>query len=251
MCTVTALPGAVLAPHRGGGRLRIVFSRDERRSRRRALPPTIVCAGGRRVLMPLDADAGGTWIAASEAGLVFALLNATDHASHGAVSSAPPWTGRVTRGSIIPELADAHGLDDVAVRAAALDPARYAPFTLLCSTAAERLEVRSNGRTLSMARRATGGPWLRTSSSLGDCRVIAPRRRLFDAWFREPPFDRTTQDGYHRHRWQEHPEVSVLMNRPDARTVSITTVELGPEGPSMIYEEVANGEDEEQPAADR
>jgi hypothetical protein len=235
MCTVTALPGDVLAAGPSRMALRLVFSRDERRARRAALPPSIVGVDGRRVLMPVDAEAGGTWVAASDAGLVFALLNVTDHVSPGRVSRAPAWPGRATRGAIIPSLAGATSLDEVAARAGAIDPTCYAPFSLLCTCATGRLEVRSNGRTLSAARHADNGPWLRTSSSLGDRRVIEPRRRLFHAWFRRPPFDRVTQDGFHRHWWPAHRELSVLMDRPDACTVSITTVEIGPDGPRMSY----------------
>jgi hypothetical protein len=239
MCTLTAIPGRLLAEGDAGpANVRVVFSRDERRLRRPARPPIETTIGGRRVLMPLDGAAGGTWIAASDAGLVFALLNVTDHVSAGPVSTAPAWPGRVSRGAIIPAMAGAADLDEATAAARAIDAADHAPFALLCVSTAERLELRSDGQRLTLARQPMSHPWMRTSSSLGDARVAGPRRRLFDAWCRHPPIDAASQDRFHRHCWAERRELSVLMERPDARTVSITTVECGPGEVRMAYDEV-------------
>jgi hypothetical protein len=46
------------------------------------------------------------------------------------------------------------------------------------------------------------------------------------------------QDEFHRYTIPGRAEVGVLMSRPDARTVSITTVETGPAGVQMQYEPV-------------
>ncbi|HRC86033.1 MAG TPA: NRDE family protein, partial [Thermoanaerobaculia bacterium] len=50
-------------------------NRDESRSRRQALPPRRAEQDGVAYLAPVDADAGGTWIAANELGVTLTLLN--------------------------------------------------------------------------------------------------------------------------------------------------------------------------------
>lgn len=55
--------------------LHVGFNRDELHTRRPALPPAVALQAGVRTLTPTDADAGGTWIGATERGLVVALLN--------------------------------------------------------------------------------------------------------------------------------------------------------------------------------
>lgn len=238
MCTLTSIPGRYLGESSGAPVLRIAFSRDERRTRPAARPPAVCDVEGRRVLMPVDPQGGGTWIAVTDAGLVLAVLNVTAHVSEGAVSMAPPWPGRVSRGRIIPSLADARDVDDVERRVARLEPANYAPFHFVCAAEGVRLDARADGTRLRVRRTATIHPWMRTSSGLGDGRVIGPRRRLFETWFRDPPFAREAQDDFHRHYWEADRPASVMMSRPDARTVSITTVEVGKGAMAMRYEVV-------------
>ena len=72
------------------------------------------------------------------------------------------------------------------------------------------------------------------SSGLGDRRV-APRLGLFNALVRpvvtgEIAAVREAQDAFHRHTWKSRRNISVMMTRKDARTVSVTTVEVAPGG---------------------
>src|SRR5438128_307481 len=85
MCTLS------LTPVPGG--LRLVFNRDELVTP----PPMIHTYGPRTATHPTDPQAGGTWLAANDAGLTCAILNRTprDH-------RPPPC--RLSRGSIIPAL---------------------------------------------------------------------------------------------------------------------------------------------------
>jgi hypothetical protein len=78
---------------------------------------------------------------------------------------------------------------------------------------------------------------MRTSSGLGDALAAGPRRALFEDWFRDKATTRCVQDAFHRHRWPNAPEMSVRMSRPEACTVSITTLEVGPTRITMAYEE--------------
>ena len=64
-----------------GDRFHFFFNRDERRTRAIALPPEQRQAHGVAYLAPIDPDSGGTWFAATERGLILALLNAASTAS--------------------------------------------------------------------------------------------------------------------------------------------------------------------------
>ena len=79
----------------------------------------------RSFLAPLDGDFGGTWIAVSEHGISFGLLNRYQDAPV-AVPEEPR-----SRGLLIPELIDATDLMSVAGRLESIDRSRYRPFTLI------------------------------------------------------------------------------------------------------------------------
>jgi len=79
-------------------------------------------------------------------------------------------------------------------------------------------------------------PVMFTSSGLGDARVEGPRRELFHDWFGDDPAQwPAQQDAFHRHRWPDRPELSVCMSREDARSVSLTVVEVTAAGVSLTY----------------
>lgn len=70
MCTLTWL----INPDSNGYSL--LFNRDERKTRKRAIPPELkVSENGVSFLAPIDADAGGTWLAVNQYGLTVCLLN--------------------------------------------------------------------------------------------------------------------------------------------------------------------------------
>ena len=67
MCTVSWV-------HQPGG-YHLLSNRDEKRTRGTASAPALVERGGVRFIAPIDADFGGTWIAANEFGISLCLLN--------------------------------------------------------------------------------------------------------------------------------------------------------------------------------
>lgn len=214
MCTVSviALPDL----------LRLVSNRDERRTRPTALPPSLSSINGAQILSPTDPASGGTWIASNDAGLAIALLNVNLSASG---SQGPPRS----RGDIVPGLIGHRSLDDVAKAAAAIDTRLYAPFRLVAVQAGVGDVVELIPSTRTTRRASLAVPQMFTSSGLGDARVEAPRRELFeDTVIRAGSSDwRAGQDRFHSHRWADRPEVSVWMSRGDAWTVSRTVVEIG------------------------
>lgn len=210
MCTVSVIT-------RPSG-LRLVTNRDVPRSRSTAHPPTWREGGLHRAIWPTDPDGGGTWIGASQSGLVLCLLNLNP-------IPAPPADDSLTsRGVIIPDLID-HGDAASAMRALQdLDLGSFAPFRLIAADIVEGdVRVLEAEWHEALTSREHSTPACFVSSGLGDSRVL-PRLPLFDDRVREG--DAIAQDCFHRHQWPGRPEISVLMSRADARTVSITTVEL-------------------------
>jgi hypothetical protein len=222
MCTVTVL--------RNGDTLRVACNRDERRERPLAHPPFITLADGVQVLTPQDPQGRGTWIAASSSGLVFALLNAHS-------PGAPPAQAPRSRGLVIPALVHALSLEEVAFRVADLPAEQFAPFRLVVADLLHASEfVFEEGEWRAVMHRLAH-PLLFTSSSLGDVIVEGPRRLLFEQMFatRASWTPAAQQDAFHAHRWRDRPAVSVHMSRPDACTVSTTTVEVTARQVRMLY----------------
>jgi hypothetical protein len=215
MCTLTAIP-------RSGG-ARLAFNRDEARSRPAALPPATRRAGRNLCAHPTDPAGGGTWIAVSDAGLVFALLNVS-----------PGRWGPASRGAIIPALLSAASLAEAAEAALALDTSLTSAFRLIISDGQDLAEVFSDGVRPRLAALAPlDAPCLYTSSGLGDHLVRGPRLELFARMLSAP--SPRAQDAFHRHRWPDAPHLSVCMSRPDARTVSFAVATITPAGVSLAY----------------
>jgi hypothetical protein len=216
---------------------RIAMNRDEEHARPAAIPPRWRAVGNSRAIWPIDPRGGGTWIGAREDGLVLCLLNYN-------LRTAPPAPRHaVSRGRIIPSLVEHTLPDDVisAVAAMALD--RFAPFRLIVVApdaprrtwrgGARLHELRWDGASLDRLP-AVGPAACLASSGLGDHTVTA-RLELFRARVAAGASSRT-QDEFHAHSWPDRPAESVMMHRPDARTVSVTTVEVValPGGPRVL-----------------
>jgi hypothetical protein len=229
MCTVTVIP-----LDRG---IRLITNRDENRERAAAKPPEIRQIGLRRVLMPIDPESDGTWIAVNDAGLVMTLLNVNP--PRGADRPGPTSAKLLSRGTIIPSLMAAGRLDDAIESAAAeTDATRMRPFRLIMSDGSEVAELRSGGDRMQVTSQVgAGSPVMFTSSGLGDHIVEPPRRALFEVMFASTaPADlQRLQEEFHRHCWPDQREVSVNMERAEARTVSVTIVTLGDRTARMSY----------------
>lgn len=211
------------------------MNRDELRSRPRALRPTAVdLEAGVRAAWPTDAQAGGTWIAASDRGLVLGLLNGNP----APYPDLPPDDTLISRGLIVPGLIASAGARDAVERVGALDVRRYAPFRLIAADRAVIADAVWDGSRLRVTRRALRAACF-VSSGLGD-RLVSPRLGLFRRFMTRHGSGPEVQDAYHRHRWDERPEISVMMSRSEARTVSVTTVEVSSLPARNVRDEVAS-----------
>jgi hypothetical protein len=183
--------------------------------------------------MPIDPESGGTWIAANDAGIVFALLNANPGAYPPITSSVRSAT--LSRGTIIPSLIASATVAEALARAERIQVERYAPFRLLLFDRFQLVECAGHGGRIRRRRSYLSAAIMRTSSGLGDAVVAGPRRALFQRFFSYPDDASVAQDRFHQHRWIGREAVSVNMDRSDARTVSRTIVEVGSDTISMSY----------------
>lgn len=153
-----------------------------------------------------------------------ALLNLHDAPWAGEPGALPP----KSRGVIIPRLILEGDVESaVALGRRELRPADYQPFRLVATDGARIAVFASDGNALKVAVEDLGNQArLFTSSGLGDTVVDAPRRGLFNAMLESGDPALFPQDAFHRHSWPDRRDVSVCMERPEARTVSYTTVDV-------------------------
>ena len=224
--------------------------------------------------MPVDPVSSGTWIAASDGGFIAMILNrnpdrtsavsscsiqrvaagpcadrGTQVISHGRHGGWPlltrksptgrgvsPHQAHRSRGAIIPTLLSAASIEDALNELQSLDLSAFPPFRLLLADRDEVNECESLGKVPRIIRRhALAEPLMFTSSGLGDDLVEAPRRQLFGEMFENQSGWMAAQDAFHRHVWPERTHLSVCMSRPDARTVSLTTIDFDEAGAVMSY----------------
>ncbi len=235
MCTLSVIAGAA--------GLSVIMNRDEQRTRPPALPPAWrTLPSGTRAIWPTDPAGGGTWIAASTRGLICALLN-------GNPDTPPPRLDPAherSRGSIIPVVIDSPDAAATANAVASLDLGAFRPFRFVAmqrahegraAPAALVIDLVWNGLALARTDRTTPAACF-TSSGLGDA-LVACRLPLFDELVARHP-TLPAQTAFHAHRWPEpsRSNVSVLMSRADARTVSVCTVRLRDADVEMDYRAV-------------
>lgn len=234
MCTVTIVPMPGDPPGDKVTNWRMACSRDERHGRAPALVPQVREApSGMAYVMPIDPSSSGTWVAVNAAGLGLTLLNYNP--------TDPPTNRNTSRGGVIPMLAGCDGLDEAVAACAEVSRERMMPFRLVLCDGKQVAAWRSTEAISSIQVEPLGDrPRFFTSSGLGDYLVEGPRRKVFEGWFGDSTgVDGQSlgeqQDALHRHRWPDRPELSICMSRPDARTVSYTVVEAGPQSVTMAY----------------
>jgi len=215
--------------------LRIVCNRDEKRTRTEALPPICREYGERTAILPVDPLSRGTWIGVNDAGLALCLLNATVRGGRGMTAGVRTGLLR-SRGEIIPSLLDCETVGEAIGRAARLQSREFPPFRLIAASRTHFGMVASDQSSLCVQQlRPLQTPFMATSSSLGDELVDPVRRELFGELLRQSDDAFEAQQRFHSHQWPDRKQLSVLMARPDARTVSRTIVEIGSDFVRLTY----------------
>jgi hypothetical protein len=223
MCTVTWW----LAPD--AGRYEIFFNRDELRSRGLAGPPVLSDQKGVSYLAPVDADHGGTWLLINAFGVTLGLVN---HYPAGAAAPALP---RLSRGQLLRDLADVPGASAVGDRLAKAPLNRCPSFYLVAFGLAEAPR-RWRWDTHALHDESDLEPWpFLTGSSYESSAVPAHRRAIFiREWAERGRLAPADLAHFHRYREASRPAWGVLMDRPDARTVSYSHLTIGPAGEAVF-----------------
>ncbi|HSE52297.1 MAG TPA: NRDE family protein [Gemmatimonadales bacterium] len=209
----------------------VAMNRDERRTRAPALPPGPVDAGV-PALMPVDGDAGGTWISVNDRGHTLALLNRWDESPH---DSGTPV---VSRGLLVRDLSGLPGTGALRSALAGLPLARYRPFTLVSvGLAGYPVLFEWNGQDLSHGTVTEPG-LVRTSSGSDQDGAERSRGALFRA-AREAPEGLTPEvlTALHRSHLPERGPLSICMHRDEAVTVSFSLIRVS--GGRVLFRYVA------------
>jgi Transport and Golgi organisation 2 len=195
------------------------FSRDERRSRAPANPPSVSRVGDSRVLAPRDPEGGGTWLAVNARGLALALLN--DYASPGRGARFE------SRGRLVLELCGARDAREVEARLGARSLERYRPFELAVLVPGGPVtRFAWDGRELA-AERGARGPF--ASSAVAHAEARAARRARF------AELGTGALERFHREHAPARGPLSACMHRADAKTVSLARVRVTRERVAMAY----------------
>lgn len=222
MCTLTWLPKA-------GGGYSLLFNRDEKESRPLERSPTLRPEGRFKVLAPHDPLGDGTWIAVNEHGVTAALLNI-----YPSDTAAPAASQAYSSRGVLPLLVGHHATTEELAEEvmARVWRERFPPFQLwINGLGATATVVRWDGVHL---HRQAAAPCL-TSSSFSPGTVEPGRLARFASL---PDRRWSTLQAFHRLHDPSSGAESILMRRSDARTRSITEVDVDQDGKRMTYHRV-------------
>jgi hypothetical protein len=213
MCTVTWL-------HEEGG-YNLFCNRDEKLTRKPALPPRLGVRDGVRYLAPIDGDFGGTWIATNEFGVSLCLLNG---ALLNGTGGPRPAVMR-SRGLLLFDLVSSCSLEEVVNTVEATDLTLYASFILAVLSPGEpAVVIEWNGRQ-SSTRTQPESCYMLTSSSFDTEAVKRIRAEAFARLAGDRCSASRLQE-FHRSHAPSRSAYSPCMHRPNAETVSFSHVEV-------------------------
>jgi hypothetical protein len=221
MCTV------IFSPRQRGYLLGM--NRDEKRTRPVALPPSLHRAGSRQAIFPRE-PGGGTWIAANDLGISFALVNwysIADGRNRGTIS----------RGTVVKFLLECENAREASQTLGRLALAQMNPFRLIGFFPAGREIVEWGWNSKKLKR--IHHPWKLSawiSSGYDEPGAQKTRGKIFSssldqktsgsaAWLRR----------LHRSHQPKPGPYSICMHRDDAATVSYTEVQVGVNSAKMRY----------------
>jgi hypothetical protein len=213
MCTVTWY-------HQDCG-YHLFFNRDEQRDRAVARAPRIHQQEGPAFVAPIDAEAGGTWLAASAGGLTVCLLNLT----LGEPNDQPASLPFHSRGMLVLEAMRVGAVRDLPSVIQGQTLSKFRPFVLIgIEPGQPAATFRWDGSSLE----ATADPRdhaMVSTSSRKPKEVAAGRAQRFEQFRNAHPQD--GPEAYRRFHADHSPEAgpfSICMHREDAETVSFSHV---------------------------
>jgi hypothetical protein len=224
MCTVSWI--------RQAGGYRLFCNRDEKHTRRVALPPAVRERRGVRVIAPLDGAYGGTWIGVNQFGLSLCLLNRYQDEAIPSIEAE----SYLSRGLLLVELIDCRTRSQTQSRIEQIDLTHVRPFTLLIlePDQSSLLTHWTGQERLSETDGESAMPLISSSHDLTS--VSLTRRRQFNNLLMESgKVDDNLLDKFHSSHFPTASAYSTCMHRDDARTVSFSKVNVSRDGIEFFY----------------
>ncbi len=204
---------------RDGTSYGLFFNRDESRLRPEAEIPSCFEMAGVSYLSPVDPEGGGTWIWVNRNGVIGCLLNNYLVCNDG---PAEP----VSRGLLLKSLVTQKDSESLCQSVSMVELRNYKGFSIFAMDPNHHRLATWDGANLCLLPEEEVRNPLSSSGYLPD-QIIAHRKKLYDSRFDSFPFqDPKALFSYHTFHDPALPAHSVLMSRPDARTVSISQVSV-------------------------
>lgn len=213
----------------------LTSNRDEKSTRKKAIPPAIVDFPTGSLLFPRDADANGTWMALHDRGESIVLLN-------GAFESHipdPPYSK--SRGLVLLDLFEyssvVSGFEKYCLN-------KIEPFTLVICSGQFLYEARWDGSKKHIQQLDENQPAIWSSSTLYDKNIRKTRASWFHEWLKQSPvlsFDSIFD--FHQFAGNGDSANDLIMNRNNEHfTVSITSICKREHQLKMIYKDLTSNE---------
>ncbi len=220
MCTLSWLPS------RHG--YTVWFNRDERVTRARGIAPERGSQHGVAFIAPQDGEAGGTWIGANALGVTVCLANRYHDGPGATVAQA---RARVSRGRLVPSLLGSRNTNVLSATLKGAELEVYEPFTVAAFAVGAPAHLLAwNGAELTSWTESDPGIIL-TSSAVDQMTVAQARHTTLAAALAQEGnrLMPAVLDRLHASHIPSPSGLSVCMHREDARTVSLSRVEVGPD----------------------
>lgn len=230
MCTVTFIPL--------GNKILLTSNRDEKSIRKKAIHPSVTSYNTINLLFPKDAEAGGTWIGASDQGAIMVLLNG------GFIKHEPAAEYRKSRGLVFLDVLSATKALPAFKKISLLG---IEPFTLVIWEDGQLYECRWSGEEKYIREMDIMKPHIWSSVTLYTSETIHKREQWFKNWLDQHPEPSITAvRKFHLFGGDGDSENDIRMNRNNTMfTVSITSIECSREQATMWYEDLISQEQSE------
>ena len=218
MCTLSFIP-----KHEG---FLVGMNRDELLSRGSAEPPSVHEVRGMKALYPTDVE-GGTWIAASEIGNIFAILNR---------NGGGPRKKQRSRGELVTGIIGSSGFQEVESSLNRTDLTQYLPFRLIgIFHGKQAFEWTWSGKQLDLIEHGwQSRHWF--SSGISDEQATESRSRIFEsAWGKPDAGQRDWLRRVHCSHGEMAGAFSICVHRDDAASLSYTEVLVNQSEIAMSY----------------
>ena len=209
------------------GGYELFFNRDEQLSRRQAELPKIQMNNDVQYISPTDSDAGGTWIAVNQYGITVSLLN---HYQFEQIETYKKW---VSRGEIVRSFAQTKDIASAEQSFDQLDLNSYRAFRMFV------IDQQGNNRLFvwdgHSGRIESNVTTPKSSSSVDSKNVKKKRKDLFRDLNLIGSGDAQEFIAYHASHMPSKSKDSVCMHRDDAKTVSLSHVNVTKSGIYFAY----------------